>query len=126
MNEHINYTELFAPYKIAHQLKDKGFNGKCFCSYRNSDGEEMLLLNPCKNTDYFITANDDNCAAPLYHQVLIWFLKEHDLSIEYSTSVCSYTCSIVKNQITNVYFEMDFKTPLDSIKNGIAEALKLI
>lgn len=115
--------DLFVSYDIAVALKTKGFNVPCIACYDKCD-----MLSTYSNV--FKPKNYNNSAycisAPLYQQVISWFLKEHNLSIEYSTSACSYTCSIVKNQITNVYYEMDFKTPLDSIKNGIIEALKLI
>ena len=72
----------FVPYNIALRLKEKDFDESCFASYRNSDGEELVIpTGPCKNSDVFIKTNSDNCAAPLYQEIQSWFEEKHKLEL---------------------------------------------
>lgn len=61
---------LFVPYEIAKQLKEKGFNDSCFGGYY-----------PFKNTLYLFIYQDENefsdskeivSQAPMYQQVISW------------------------------------------------------
>jgi|SRR5688572_33212596 len=74
-------NELFVPYPLAIQLKEIGFDESCFSGYRNEDGEEMLLpIGKWRNSEH-TGFTDDWASAPLYDQVIQWFIDNHRIKI---------------------------------------------
>ena len=69
----------FIPYEQALELKELGFNERCFNHYSERDGESLLHLlsaTPIKN-ESFITYK--GCAAPLYQQAFRWFREKFNM-----------------------------------------------
>jgi len=78
--------ELFIPYEIALQLKEKGFNEPCLAYYNVSNilvnGYRIVYIehessNPCKNNP-----NSIDVTVPLYQQVIDWFREKHRYHID--------------------------------------------
>ncbi len=75
---------LFVSYEIAKQLKDKGFNGQCFCYW--------YLGDTGNNVDHFVyegsfmdyNTSDLSISVPLYQQIVDWFRDKHGLSLQMS------------------------------------------
>ena len=77
-------NNLFVPYEIALKLKEKGFDEPCF-----------ITLNPYRtirdshrhNDSYYFHNSssllEEKCvAAPLYDQVIDWFIEKHNIEID--------------------------------------------
>ncbi len=131
---------LFVPYEIAKQLKEKGFNEKClgwwFKYYdtanlhlvENDEGEDNnlkldLSSSQAINARQLEQEYESSCSAPLYQQVIDWFREKHNILIHWE-----------KDEINNKRFVFyphngsfepvfDFYNGLDK---SIEEALKLI
>ena len=86
---------LFIPYEIALQLKQKGFNEECLACFTSKTTDSNfnqfwfseqiwensdLHPNPriCKNSDF---GNEKSCTAPLYQQVVDFFRDKHSIYI---------------------------------------------
>ena len=67
-------SELFVPYEIALQLKQKGFNESCFGGYGN-DGEYKAT-----RVD-FQSDIEGFCLAPIHQQVVNWLKETHEIYI---------------------------------------------
>jgi len=76
----------FIPYEQALELKELGFDEKCFNHYGEYEGRPVLHLvstTPIKN-ESFITYK--GCAAPLYQQAFRWFRETYNITSEISIS----------------------------------------
>lgn len=76
-------NNLFVPYEIALKLKEKGFDEECLGLYFEDesfsyDGEMYTL--PTKNSNRQL--GDIWFAAPLYDQVIDWFIEKHNIEID--------------------------------------------
>ena len=77
----------FVPYDLALELKELGFDEKCFGFYGLSrDDYKTIRLNIFQNlkTDYLPDVHhlDVTCDAPLFHQTLRFFREKYMLSGE--------------------------------------------
>ena len=81
--------EQFVNYEIALALKELGFNEQCLACYTPHLGKGIFELigkgfsnEGSAFNERFVKAHAVNgCSAPLYQQVIDWFIKEHDLTI---------------------------------------------
>jgi len=83
--------EQFVTYEIALKLKEKGFDGKCFCFYRENGqvAEGSICFGLIHNSlegvyDYEKHQNPIRktiVAAPLWQQVIDWLREKHSLDI---------------------------------------------
>lgn len=64
----------FIPYELALELKELGFDEKCFGCY-NMDNK-LWCENPVNGIDYI---PEDNILAPLWQQAFDWFREKHEL-----------------------------------------------
>ncbi len=130
--------EQFVSYKIALALKEKGFEEYCFSAYRNTDGEESLLsLSKWRNGEPYDN-HPEWCAAPLWQQVVDWFIEKYNLSIEVSfINIISMGAYGWSYQIIYASKERplpcdlgsflpQFDTRKEALEFSINEALKLI
>ncbi len=73
--------KLFVDYETAKKLKDKGFNCPCLGLFDDKtldyDGENRMF--PLSNFQEGIDSSI--VAAPLYQQVIDWFMDEHELCL---------------------------------------------
>jgi hypothetical protein len=85
--------EQFVTYEIALALKELGFDKPCFATYKKNACHsktpfeydidfhtkvEMSSGVIPKNSDYI----NDWVSAPIYQQVIDWFIEKHDINIE--------------------------------------------
>lgn len=67
---------LFLPYELALKAKEKGFNETCLACYAyGRESEGVIVATMDVNNDRGYTA------APLYQQIIDWFLKEYDFYV---------------------------------------------
>ena len=64
----------FVPYEQALELKELGFNVKC---YRGYDKNQMLFYSEQENGHILNYSVGMNVSAPLYQQAFRWFRDEH-------------------------------------------------
>lgn len=60
---------LFVPYELALLAKEKGFYEECYAEYSAITNEPIWVMNGCK-------LNDTLLNAPLYQQLVDWFVKK--------------------------------------------------
>ena len=119
----------FAPYKIAKQLKDKGFNAPCFGFY---------VLN---HKEVIISELRDELSgiilAPIYQQITEWLREEHNIIIEIQldqTSNIKFCIEIIKFNKFADFQKIDipieswklFRNYYEALNQSIQESLKLI
>lgn len=132
-------NKLFLPYEIAMLAKINGFDEPCLLSYRNSDGEEQLIPTGipkhCKNSDFFIKSNQDNCSAPLYQQALDWLREKHSIHINiyegHDEDKIWWNAELTKVQLGYNYDpintdDIGADTYYEVLNKAIKEAIKLI
>ena len=83
-------NHLFVPYKIALQLKEKGFNEDCLAYYQQKLGAEVLRFIWEEDTNPFNNLLSDTITAPLYQQVIDWFRETHNLVINVYANASGY------------------------------------
>ena len=94
---------LFAPYKIALELKKLGFDEPCFGYWKSKN----WLIQEKTRTDGYTHA-DQECSAPLYQQAFRWFREKYQAS---PTIHCmSEQGNSWKYHIPNEGGERDFNT----------------
>lgn len=71
---------LFIPYELAVIAKEKGFNDYCLNAY-NDRGKMPYSDKHCKNSSLL----NGFVAAPLYQQIVDWFMTEHKLQVLWSS-----------------------------------------
>jgi hypothetical protein len=118
---------LFVPYKIALELKEKGFNEPCFLSYEE---DQELCERSIRSYNHYYTEDEDkfHCSAPLYQQVIDWLEFNHH-------SDC-YTIPVLSKQPKQYESYLLFRgkttsfglfnSPQLALNKAIEEALKLI
>ena len=144
---------LFVPFELAKQLKEKGFDEPCLAYYNLNKILNRVpfecTTNKVKNPSFDIDKNTD---APLYQQVVDWFREKHLIEISTSsyyypkhygivarigysdTSNTKYTESEygegigkrMKHEKVVVYSERYFESYYEALDKAIEEALKLI
>lgn len=90
----------FVPYDIALALKEIGFDEECLGKWtRYNEGDPIDLypesqnffkgpwFNGCTNEEYRKGDEKDKVAAPLYDQVIDWFIEKHRISMSSNVSV---------------------------------------
>lgn len=65
---------LFVPFKLAQQLKEKGFNEMCFGWWMNKSKISMAQVESQPTEKEF-------CSAPLYQQAIDWLREEKNLYV---------------------------------------------
>lgn len=90
--------EQFIPYEIAVQLKQLGFNQKCFGSYFQPNLTEIKYPSSFFRLNNSLNMGNDACTAPLWQQAFDWFREEHDLdSCVSSEGIFGYAYQINQN-----------------------------
>ncbi len=111
---------LFVPYEIAKQLKEKGFDAETLAHYINNT--ELLII----RNNYM---HENHIKAPLYQQVVDWFREKHNTSIVQIPTVKMFCfgCFVPTNPhrpIGNKKFvEANY---YEALNKAIEEAIKLI
>lgn len=119
--------ELFVPYEIALQLKEKGFNMPCICGF-DSYGRLIGKLSH-GNDGSFISWDkryDSHLPAPLYQQVITWLDSKHvyiDIDHEFGKEWNFYIDNGGTGHCGN---DILYKTRIEALEQAIIEALKLI
>jgi hypothetical protein len=139
----------FVPFELAILLKEKGFTDECMASYQISltaqENEEDGFSGPFGwekgevnfNKGYFANgvpycdfSNEHwlYCAAPLWQQVIDWFLEEHKLLITItSCSQESWQFHIQRpGDNLNTMWKEDFYSYNEARKTAIEHTLTLI
>lgn len=134
--------KLFVPTNLALMAKEKSFNEKCL-GYRYPDGEVILLeCTPFSNERDSGVCTSKNgskiftygvTAAPLYSQLINWFIEEHKLYIRVSSLMDHPVCgtNTFDFDVTNLenasFIESDeFESYHEALNKAILEAFKLI
>lgn len=114
--------KLFIPYKLAIIAKNKGFDEPCIAQWYNK--EKLLMeITPLRNSKMPNITDKDAICAPLYQQIVDWFIKEKKLVIypEYS-SYNSLPFYHIKWNNGKCHNEMR----VSNINKAIEEAFKLV
>lgn len=117
---------LFVPYEIAKQLKEKGFNEVCFTNYsKNATLMSVDSASGSINTDL---SDYEDCSAPLYQQVIDWFRNTHKIIIESRPlNTLGWWDALIYNQeCERIYRDGGYKTYYEALTKAIEEAIKLI
>lgn len=139
---------LFVPYELALKLKEKGFNEECFAKWviELEPQHKVLIFKEHKDYETFKGIKNDNniLAAPLYQQVIEWFIKTHNILIEitldlgYEYESGKFSDNIYLINLYNMKNPTDSKCPnfqrqsgeqleyIPTINKAIKEALKII
>jgi hypothetical protein len=114
---------LFVTYKIAKQLKEKGFVEECFGYYNG----RLLQINGMEIL-HELSLSDINTDAPLYQQVVDWFREKHKLFIEVRCWNNLYSFALIKVDDMTYHFDSDTERTgyYLTLQDAILEALKLI
>lgn len=139
--------ELFLPYNLSLALKEIGFDESCISYYYWYDKKEWRLnqevmphsfwqnswftkevwaasMYKQKDKDFI-----GNVAAPLYDQVIEWFIKKHRLSIEavyLQHKHCWLTLAYPIELGKEVGFSGTFQDRKNSLNAGLEKAIELI
>lgn len=133
--------EQFVTYEIAFAIKKLGFNEKCFGFYNDN----KLLFYQCiaKQYDGYIDITkvdfeiyEHDIAAPLWQQVIYWFIEKYNLFIllcPERDNGFGFKILNIKNKINITHSELDlfeveprFETYLEAREQAILKALELI
>lgn len=129
---------LFVPYEIALQLKEKGFNESCFGYYYPNVPNELYHAKFDVTTGPILLKKEDFVYyAPLYQQVIDWFIKEHKITIDTSADECNdgdsgdgpmfeYFIKDWKNLKMYSSKSIQYLSRKEAYNKAIEEALKLI
>ena len=114
--------EQFVPYEITQILIEKGFKEQCLAYYQN----QTLIINALSN--YELDKYKLGIPAPLWQQVIDWFLEEHKLLITItSCSQESWQFHIQRPGDTlNTLWREDFYSYKQARQAAIEQALTLI
>ncbi len=72
---------LFVSYKIAKQLKEKGFNEDCLAWYTRVAENKYQLILENVIAENILPQWNNSAVAPLYQQVIDWFREKHKIGI---------------------------------------------
>ena len=103
--------EQFVPYELALELRELGFNEKCFSFYWSTPSlkHHKYLESGIRGEVRFGHFNNENrISAPLWQQAFDWFREKYNLHIIIDSNVnnSGYRCCIV-NQNNNIYNNID-------------------
>jgi hypothetical protein len=114
--------EQFVPYEITQILIEKGFKEQCLAYYQN----QTLIINSLSN--YELDKYKLGIPAPLWQQVINWFLEEHKLLITItSCSQESWQFHIQRpGDNLNTMWKEDFYSYNEARKTAIEHTLTLI
>jgi len=119
---------LFVPYKIALELKEKGFNEPCLGFFK----EEKF------HTCFSFAYNQEEAekfykaiSAPLYQQVMDWFREKHNIHLAVDFEYLTNKYDVMFQEKTKGRWERYTRyyasvTYNEALNKGIEEALKLI
>jgi len=140
---------LFVPYEIAKQLKEKGFNDGCLGRYeqKSENGNIQFRFN-LNFEDTFCNHNDGDseliiCSSPLYQQATDWFESKHKILITSQKEPFGKWIALIINDYEKIHIGFGNKTvysnhidinndyegfidKYDALNKAIEEALKLI
>lgn len=116
--------QLFVPYAIASTLKEKGFNEPCLKFYL---AEELRDSHP----EYIATQKDvyevyNGILAPIYQQVVDWFMNEHLIFITVNCETWLHTFYASILTADGIRYTKKYNDHYEAMNNAIEEALKLI
>lgn len=119
----------FVTYEIASELKELGFNEKCFACYPSRiDPTIKTLFISTNKTDADIFEHKDSVLAPLWQQAIRWFYNNHDIFISPNYDQISgnkYWCLFgIKGVFSNA--EYDFSTYNEAAEFGILKGIELL
>jgi hypothetical protein len=105
--------ELFVPYEIAIKLKEKGFDKKCFMWWYspNQISDDLIFRQYKRDKDF--------CEAPVYQQVIDWFIENHKILIQPQPNSNEH-------KVIGWGFGILKESTLPNINQAIEKALKLI
>jgi hypothetical protein len=128
--------DLFVPYEIAKQLKEKGFDKPCLGLYYNTDENPKInMVHQTKQQlglidSYSLGVCDKRqILTPMYQQVIDWFREKHEILIWIGyyppdNAFRALLCEKYKTSMdTKIKFDIDYNTALNKI---FQEALNLI
>ena len=124
--------EQFVTYEIALKLKELGFDEKCFAIYdAYQDNRLVYLCEDGRNHSGTIKTNasmDFSCLAPLWQQVIDWFIEEHNIFIEITyegglhKDTSLYSFQLWSNQTSNKSDKMSY---CEAREQAILKAIEL-
>lgn len=88
---------LFLNKELSLVAKEKGFDEPCFAFYN----EEELIRHLFRNIEQCRNSEVDGIAAPLYQQIIDWFIKKYFINI-----TIHYECSV--NEAMDIYARINF------------------
>lgn len=118
-------NEDFVTYEQALQLKQLGFDWKCYTFYHWDNWCGLSHSGICENHNMF-----EKCiSAPTLAQVMKWLDEKYGIWIQVerdSIETKLFTCEI--NHADEIYHKLCgiFKTPFQAIAEGVEEAINLI
>ena len=128
----------FVPYEIALALREIGFDEPCF-TYWVHDGEQITFATDHNRFGWsmigFTNSQMDKkhglCTAPLYDQVIDWFIKKHDIIIYPFYDKSTYYAWLVNlikgNEYISVSHPKDkFPNRYEALNTGILKAIEII
>lgn len=125
---------LFIPYELAVIAKEKGFNEPCIAFYdsfllSNEPGIfTYCTLEPKKNDVFILGKVKRVCTAPIYQQLLDWFIVKHNIHPGYGSNHSGWYYEITKTNGTTIKNQFDedyYKTHYEALNKAIEEAFKL-
>jgi len=135
---------LFVPYKLALQLKKKGFNEDCFAGYscitKGNSKHHYLIIKEGINEGTWIGYHKIVLLAPLYQQVIDWFDKKGihiDITPEFYKDGINWNFQVFEyapdffmctsDRSTMMYGDNhEYPTRRDAIIGAIKKALELV
>lgn len=131
----------FVPYKIALELRDKGFNELCMAIAFSEEIEISTSFRHLNSEIKKLGCSNEMVAVPMYFQVIEWFKEVHKMNVGIFYHSDSPTCCAVVEKFTDKGLELfgneEAGTLLEfvcvpriqeksQLKKAILEALKLI
>jgi len=125
---------LFAPYEIALQLKEKGFDEECFGIWIER-GTIFDVLYVARQEDAWMANQNDGILAPLYQQVIDWLEDEknilidivHDYKFDEKSINTWHIIMMTKYGHQHIArYDFTFETRKETIEQAVKEALKLV
>ena len=116
----------FVTYEIALAMKELGFNEPCFGYFDKNENLEWFAGNI--GVAHWNLPNIDNISAPLWQQVIDWFIEKYQLHIYidfYDTYTFAIKCE--KDKYYNRFgsCEMELKTYNEAREQAILKAIEL-
>lgn len=128
---------LFVPYELALKLKEKGFNEPCLSYYFDDTLKHPSELTTTESQDKCQYITTKGILAPLYQQVIDWFLDKHKIYITEKANelLTHFSCKVWKSEKTGHTAYQQGKwtetypyglSRYEALDIAIEEALKLI